>query len=107
MTSVVVRAEHDHVVVEVSGDLDLATAPQLRDAGLRALGIEPTRVVIDLTDVTFIDSSGLGVLVLLRRKARTHRSELVLVPSDRVDAVLRISGLEHVFTIRRGTAAQQ
>lgn len=105
MTSVVVRTEPDHVVLEVSGDIDLATAPRLRDAGLRALGIEPTRVVIDLTGVTFIDSSGLGVLVLLRRKARTHRSELVLVSNSRVDAVLRISGLEHVFSISRGTAA--
>ena len=94
-----------HVVLSVTGDLDIASAAAFRDVSLRTLGIDPVVLVLDLTDVPFIDSSGIAVLVLLRRKARTHRSELVLVSNSRVDAVLRISGLEHVFTISRGTAA--
>ena len=88
-----------HVVLAVTGDLDIASAAAFRDVGLRALGIDPVTLVLDLTDVPFIDSSGIAVLVLLRRKARSRRSELRLVTHRRIDSVLRVTGLTQAFDI--------
>jgi anti-sigma B factor antagonist len=88
-----------HAVVTVAGEVDIASSPRLRDAGLEAFGIEPTHVVMDLTGVTFIDSTGLSVLVLMRRRARTHRSRLSLIGNAKVEALLRIAGLRMVFEV--------
>lgn len=102
-----VRVDHApaHVVLSATGDVDLATAATFRDAGLEALGIEPTVFVIDLSQVTFMDSTGLGVLVLLRRKARARRTDLRLVSSRRTDAILKLSGLTSVFEIHPSLAS--
>jgi anti-sigma B factor antagonist len=96
-----VRVDHGaaHVVLSATGEVDLATAARFRDAGLAALGIEPTVFVIDLSEVTFMDSTGLGVLVLLRRKSRARRTDLRLVSGRRTDALLKLSGLSSVFEI--------
>jgi anti-sigma B factor antagonist len=87
------------VLLAVTGDLDIASAAEFRDVSLRALGIDPVTLVLDLTDVPFIDSSGIAVLVLLRRKARSRRSELRLVTHRRIDSVLRVTGLTQAFDI--------
>lgn len=101
------RVDHGvgHVVLSATGDIDLATASRFRDAGFEAVGIEPTIIVIDLSGVTFMDSTGIGVLVLLRRKARARRSSLRLVSSRRTDAILRISGLDKAFDVRPDLAS--
>lgn len=96
-----VHVGEGHAIVSVSGEIDLATAVQLRDAGLDALGVEPTHVVVDMSDVTFMDSTGLGVLVLLRRKARTRRCRLSIVSSKSIETVLYVSGLDQAFNVRR------
>jgi anti-sigma B factor antagonist len=85
------------VLLAVAGDLDIASAAEFRDVGLRALGIDPVTLVLDLTEVPFIDSSGIAVLVLLRRKARSRRSDLRLVTHRRIDSVLRVTGLTQAF----------
>ncbi len=97
--SVEVDRLDDHVLLSVAGDVDLSTAAQVRDAGLEAVGVEPSSIVIDLSAVTFIDSTGLGVLVLLRRKARARRSVLRVVSTRRTNAILKISGLEQAFDL--------
>jgi anti-anti-sigma factor len=55
-------------VVAVSGEVDVATAGDLLDALAEATGGGPDRLVIDLLDVSFMDSSGLGVLVAIRQR---------------------------------------
>lgn len=87
----------DHVRVVVSGDVDLASASRFSAVAIEALGMEPILMVVDLQRVSFMDSSGLSVLVLLRRKARNHRGALRLVTNRRVDAVLKLAGLAAVF----------
>lgn len=87
------------VILSAAGEVDLETAPRFRDAGLDALGIEPTTIVVDLTEVTFMDSTGLGVLVLLRRKARARRSELRLVSGRRTRDIFSVSGFDQAFDI--------
>ena len=57
-------------VIEVAGDLDMASAPQLRDRLLEVVEAGAGAVVVDLTQVGFVDSSGLGALVLAYKSLR-------------------------------------
>ena len=82
----------------VSGDLDLATSPQLVSAieSLTSAGVD--RVVVDLSRVSFIDSSGVSALCLAKAKLDVEGTVLVLGDlSSQVNAVLRMCGLEAEF----------
>ena len=93
------RAVDGVPVVHVVGELDIATAPQLKDAVAAELAQQPELVVIDLTATTFLDSSGARSLAVAARdgKAQGTRVELVC-PSDnravrRVMDFLQLSSL--------------
>lgn len=87
-------------VVQCVGEIDLATVPVLRDrvAGLQVDG--PSRLVIDLSGVTFIDSLGLGALIGFHKRARVLQGSLVVVPSDAARRVLVATALDRVFVVR-------
>jgi anti-sigma B factor antagonist len=88
-------------VVRVAGEIDVATAPALRDHlhGLVARG--HTRLAIDLLQVTFLDSTALGVLVGTLKRCREAGGDLRLaVAEPRIMKVFEITGLTEVFTIR-------
>lgn len=87
-------------VVEVRGELDLSTSDELRSALDAAFDTEPPRIAIDLTGVTFMDSSSLGVLVATLERARQHDGELRLVGVQGSPAkVIALTGLDSAFTI--------
>ena len=84
--------------VRVSGEMDLRTAPQLVSAIESLAGTEVQRVVVDLSRVTFMDSSGVSALCLAKSKLDVDGTVLVLRDvSTQVDAVLRMCGLESEF----------
>lgn len=88
------ESAEDEATVSVAGELDAYTAPQLRKMLDEILDGSVSRVVVDLKSTTFIDSTGLGVLVGAARKARSHDGELVLdSPARSVHRVLQITGL--------------
>ena len=93
--------EHDGwAVAAVHGDLDLTTAPGLRERVIEVVLSGRPYVIIDLQGVDFIDSTGLGVLVGLLKRTRTHGGDLRLVstrPSLR--QVLQLTGLDHALTL--------
>lgn len=97
------RGEH---VVRVRGDLDAATAPTLQASLVETVEKARTRIVIDLTDVPFIDSSGLGALVAVRKRALERDVPVVLrSPHDRVRMVLEVTGLAgKVFAVEGAPA---
>lgn len=86
-------------VLVLSGPLDVATAPGFRQTLQEAQYGGEHRVALDLTSLEFLDSFGLGVLVGARKRARTHRGELVLVIPEgaRVSAVLEATGTAALF----------
>lgn len=87
-------------VLAVHGDVDLYSAPQLRQCFLDLIDGEHHDVVVDLADVPFIDSLGLGVLVGALRRARSHGGDLRLAgPTDLTTRVLRATGLTAAFHI--------
>lgn len=87
-------------VVAASGEIDVATAPVLRDRLTELIAAGARRIVVDLEDVDFIDSTGLGVLVGGVRQARTQDGDLRLVCTNaRLLKVFEATGLHEVFTI--------
>jgi anti-sigma B factor antagonist len=90
----------DAAVVSLSGDLDLATAPRLRDELLRLSNRGTRAVMVDLAQLEFIDSSGLGVLVSAMRRFREHGGDLALQsPKPAAHKILEMTGLTKVFSI--------
>ena len=92
-------------LVVLRGDLDLATAPDLRETLIEVID-DGARIVVDLEAVEFLDSAGLGILVGGLKRARTAGGELELVCSSHdVLKPLEITGLDRVFTIHDGRGA--
>lgn len=88
------------VVIAVSGEVDMATGPSLRDDILAAFAAGNHRIVLDLSAVTFMDSSGLGALLGSHRRARLMEGEIKLAaPSSRVQEILRLTNLDRVFDV--------
>jgi anti-sigma B factor antagonist len=95
-----VRVEvHDHwTVARVHGDLDLTTAPRLREQLVATLTSTATRLVLDLQDVAFIDSTGLGVLVGILKRTRTLGGDLRLVSTrPALRDLLRLTDLDQAL----------
>jgi anti-sigma B factor antagonist len=89
------------VRLEVAGDLDLDTAPKLLTEVVEQLEAGMTELVIDLTSLAFIDSSGLGTLVGCWRRAQQVGAALVIAnPSEDVRMTLEITGLDQILPIR-------
>jgi anti-anti-sigma factor len=86
--------------VSMSGEIDLAVTDEVV-AAVRSCLSRAEHVELDLTDVSFIDSSGLGAFVLLRNEAIHQGKQLTLVNlSPATSRLLRITGLESSFDIR-------
>jgi anti-sigma B factor antagonist len=95
-----VRHEHDKTVVEVGGELDVHVVGQLRECVRELIDDGRHHLVIDLRDVDFIDSSGLGALVAARKGAQAGGGSIRLVCTDGpVLKLLRVTALTQVFPI--------
>lgn len=85
-------------IVEVSGELDLYTAPEFRDKLLEAG--EGRDVIVDLRGSSFIDSTGCRALLLASRRLEPGGHRLVIVNSDsEISRIFSIMGFEELFTI--------
>jgi anti-sigma B factor antagonist len=98
--SVEVTPQPDHVVVEVFGEVDVHTAPELRGALGQVIEAGNERIVLDLGGVEFLDSTGLGVLVAVWTDARDRGGWLRIVSTEeRILKMFRITGLDQKFEI--------
>ena len=87
-------------IVAVGGEIDVYTAPKLRDKITELVAAGVYDLVVDMGEVEFLDSTGLGVLVGGLKKVRAHDGSLQLVCSqDRLLKIFRITGLAKVFVI--------
>ncbi|MEN3307224.1 MAG: anti-sigma factor antagonist [Micromonosporaceae bacterium] len=94
------RTVAGHRVLEVSGEIDVYTAPQLRERLIALVEDGARKVVVDLSRVEFLDSTGLGVLVGALKRLRGVNGDLALVcAQERLLKIFRITGLDRVFTI--------
>jgi anti-sigma B factor antagonist len=94
------RTEGDRTVVELSGEIDLYTAPKLREHLVELVNDGKYYLVVDIEGVDFLDSTGLGVLVGALKRVRAHDGSLRLVCTrERILRIFRITGLTKVFPI--------
>jgi anti-anti-sigma factor len=95
-----VRGQDGYTIVTISGELDIASVPVLREQLLGLLRPHASRIVIDLSGVTFCDASGLAMLVGASRRAGQLDGVLRLAaPPPLVATLLRLTGLDLRFEI--------
>ena len=94
------RVEGDSTVIAVSGELDVFTAPKLDASIAEAIEGGSVNLIVDLTDVTFLDSTGLGSMVKGLKRARGQGGSLKVVASaERIVKVFRITGLDQAMSL--------
>ena len=87
-------------LVQVGGEVDIYTAPRLKDEIVALIDEGAANMVVDLSGVTFIDSTALGVLIGGIKRVHTLGGELVMVAESRpVQKILAITGLDKVFIV--------
>ena len=95
-----VRTVGTRDVLHVVGEVDVASVDRVREQVAALLGDGRTDLVVDLTDVTFLDSTGLGLLVGTLKRVRLAGGRMVLVvDAEPLLKVFRVTGLAQVFTI--------
>ena len=98
--SVMSRQEGARTVISVTGEIDVYTAPNLRERLNELVADGHYDLVVDMAGVDFLDSTGLGVLVGGLKRARSHDGTLRLVcDQEKILKVFRITGLTKVFPI--------
>jgi anti-sigma B factor antagonist len=89
----------DHAVVTATGEIDVETAGSLSESVTEALAQAP-RVLLDLSAVTFIDSTGLGVLVRAHRAAEARGGFFAVVhPTPQTRKLVRVLGLDQLLHV--------
>jgi len=87
-------------VFELSGSLDIATSPSVRAALIDMSERGDHRLIVDLTQLEFLDSTGLGALIGGQRRAKEFDGEVRLVAKEgQILRLLRITGLLNVFAV--------
>jgi anti-sigma B factor antagonist len=87
-------------VVDVEGEIDVYTAPRLRELLIDLVNKNNYQLVVNMEKVEFLDSTGLGVLVGGLKRVRAHDGSLDLVcTQERILKIFRITGLTKVFGI--------
>ena len=94
------RPEGDWSVIEVKGEVDVYTAPKLREKIVDLVNQGSTQLIVDLEGVEFLDSTGLGVLVGGLKRVKSHDGTLALVcTKPKILKVFSITGLSKVLPI--------
>lgn len=92
------RREGDMTVVALRGEVTVFSSPTLRDRLHQIVDEHPGRIVMDLAETTYVDSSGVATFVEVMKMVRRHKGDLVLAgTSDRVRGVFEIARLADVF----------
>ncbi len=87
-------------VLDVGGEIDVYSAPSLREALINLVSEGKYHIVVNMEQVDFLDSTGLGVLVGGLKRVRAHDGSLGLVcQKERILKIFRITGLTKVFTM--------
>ena len=93
-------------IVNVNGEVDVFTAPKLREQLIELVEQGERNLIVGLEGVDFLDSTGLGVLVAGLKRVKTHDGTLSIVcTKDRILKIFRITGLTKVFPIHESAEA--
>ena len=103
--SIETRSDGDRHVVSLSGEINLRSSPNLHESLLEIIAGRPDRIILDLSGVSYMDSSGIGTLVEIKRRMERDKGILVLAAlQPRVRGLFEITKLERFFTIAADVA---
>lgn len=98
------RNINDYTVIKLRGEVDIYTAPSLRETIVDCVEKGRFKIAVDLDDVDFLDSTGLGVLVGGLKRVKPHEGELgIICNQDKILRIFKITGLTKIFTMYTGT----
>jgi anti-sigma B factor antagonist len=87
-------------VLAVRGEIDLITAPQLGRVLVDSIATGRNRIIVDLSETTFLDTTALGILIGAVKRLRSRHGALAIVNVDaNIAKVFEITGLDQIFTI--------
>jgi anti-sigma B factor antagonist len=87
-------------LLAVSGEIDLFAAPELKETIADAIDGQACDLIVDLTRTAFIDSSGLGAVLMAMKRARSHGGRMVVVDGEGgVAQAFRVAGVDQIVTI--------
>jgi len=91
----------DCAVLRIGGEVDVYTAPQLRERVIDLLAQRVRHIIADLREVDFLDSTGLGALVGSLKRLREQEGSLTIVTdAGRTLQIFRLTGLDRAFALR-------
>ncbi|MBW3652726.1 MAG: STAS domain-containing protein [Actinobacteria bacterium] len=92
--------DEERHVLAVRGEIDLFTAPELKQVLAQSIEAGRVRIIVDLSDTTFLDSTALGVLIGAVKRLRSRDGALAIVNIDEnISKTFEITGLDQIFTI--------
>ncbi len=92
------QPDQETAVVVLEGEVDIYSAPQFKEALISGIDAGAVNVVVDLSQVTFIDSTALGVLVSGAKRVRPKNGRLDIVCTDEnITRIFEITGLDRIF----------
>lgn len=92
--------ENGKTVVSVSGEIDVYTAPQLKEKLTPLVDIEGNEVLVDFAEVNYMDSTGLGILVGAFKRSKERNGQIKLINlQERIYRLFTITGLDDLFDI--------
>ena len=95
-----VEERADHAVISATGEIDAGNADEVGDAVEAALADGHRRILLDCAQVTFIDSSGLGMLVRSHRRAEAAQATFAVVrASTHTRKLIRVLGLDQLLAV--------
>jgi anti-anti-sigma factor len=88
------------VLINISGRFDYKVSQEFRDTYRQVPGQEGVAYYVNLSDASYMDSSALGMLLLLREHAKCRGGSVFIEhPSEQVDSILKVANFEQLFTI--------
>ena len=94
------KVDDETHVIAVTGEIDLFTAPEFKQRMSALIDAGRSRLVVDLSETTFIDSSSLGVLIGAHRRLKLRGGALLVVSdNEAITKTYKITGLDGVFTL--------
>ena len=98
--TITVESVNDVPVIRAAGELEIATVPEMRAVVAQLAELQPRALIFDFSDVSYLDSSGLGILVSAKKRLGNYRGEIVVVTRQQsVLKALSLSGLDQILRV--------
>lgn len=95
------QEKNDVLIFKIDGDIDINTSPEVKKSFDKSISEKKAKILVDLKDVSYVDSSGLATLVEILKNMRAYGGKFKLINlSDKVKSLFEITKLDKLFDIQ-------